>query len=194
MTLSHTRFVLPSGGGQRKTGRDETPSRRQSGHEGPAVWRPPVGEQMGWGDLEPPVGTSELGCCVKAARAGIILNNNYSYCLLSTYYLPKTVQRAFRTFNLLVLPAAPCEDGETEAQRSDVTGPSSHSPSWQGRNHMEQYLPSQLGFLGTFPDSKKSPVSLLFHCPFPTQPIPWTTEGGSVHCGSQPHFHLLCPS
>lgn len=83
------------------------------------------------GDPEQPVGNS--GCCMKAARAGISLNNNYSYCLLSTYCLPKTAQSAFHTSNLLVLLAAPCEDGQTEDQRSQATCPSSHNQSVAGQ-------------------------------------------------------------
>lgn len=75
-----------------------------------------MGEQVGEGDLEQPVGTSELQYCVKAARAGISLDN-YSYRLLSTCYLPKIVQRAFHAFNLSVLLAAPYEDEKTETQR-----------------------------------------------------------------------------
>ena len=60
-----------------------------------------MGEQMG---LERPgeqlLGTSEVGVLCKGSKGRIILNNNYSYCLLSTYYLPKTVQSAFCTFSL----------------------------------------------------------------------------------------------
>lgn len=83
------------------------------------------------GDAEQLLGNS--GCCMKAARAGISLNNNYSYCLLSTYCLPKTAQSAFHASNLSVLPAALCGDGQTEDQRSQVTCPSSHNQSVAGQ-------------------------------------------------------------
>lgn len=63
----------------------------------------------------------------------------------------------------------------------------------QGRTAIKPGLTSRRGFLGTFLESPGDLLQPFFSTaprPTPTEPIPWTAEGGFVHSGSQPRFHF----
>ena len=113
------------------------------------------------------------GCHRKEARAGIIPKNIYSYCLLSTYCLPKTVQVLFVLSIFWSSQWALVRMG-TKAQRSQVTCPTSHASQC---HRQELNTPSSDLIVRVSRDlskiTERSPARLLFHNP---QPHPHPTH------------------
>lgn len=82
------------------------------------------------------------GCHVTEIRAGIIPNNIYSYSSLSAYGRPRTMQVVLCAFNLLVLPAAPWEDGNQCPEKSSDLPKYPQLVSATGRDEIQHYLTS----------------------------------------------------
>lgn len=89
--LSNGRLVLPPSGGQRELGRDKPPAEGSQGQKDLHSEGRQLVDRLGetpsslWTPRSP-------GSPRKEARVGIVPNNIYSYSLLSTYHLPRTIQ------------------------------------------------------------------------------------------------------
>lgn len=131
------------------------------------------------------------GWYTKEAKTGVILNNNYSYYLLSTFYLLKTVQSAFYTFTLVALPAHLARMGKLKSRKVKTLAQIHTTSQW----HRQESNSASSDFIANVSRniSRIRERYLLLH-PFcsvtstltPTQPIPWTTEGDRIPCGAQP--------